>query len=29
MPTIDEVNEAIDKFDRDYEPAEWLLLTSA
>jgi hypothetical protein len=25
MPTIDEVNEAIDKFDRDYEPAEWLL----
>jgi hypothetical protein len=25
MPTADEVNEAIDRFDRDCQPGEWLL----
>ena len=25
MPTVDEVNKAIAKFDRDYEPFEWLV----
>ena len=25
MPTIEEVNEAIRRFDRDYEPGEWLV----
>jgi hypothetical protein len=25
MPTVDEVNKAIARFDRDYEPFEWLV----